>query len=263
MGRALQVITGRVTNPGATITALTPNTGDSFTIRSFDMSQQAFLENLWTMQATAGVVRVRSPRLHDNAQGIRLRGLASNVRPLLGEETNQRLYPQDTLTFEQSGGGAETDMASMLVYYPDLPGVDAQLATWEEIRSRIVNVVTAEQQVTTGGTAGDYGGSQAMNADFDLLKRNVKYAILGYVSDTRVCTVGIAGPDTGNVRVGGPGEVAPDITSDWFANLARLTGLPHIPIINAANIGATTFDVASTATAAAVNVSVVLAELTG
>lgn len=263
MGKALQVIGGRVTNPGATITALTPNTGDSFTVRSFDSAQKAFLENVWSMQASAGVVRIRSPRLHDQAQGIRVRGLVNNVRPLLPEVADQQLYPQDVLVFEQSGGAAEVDAAAMLVYYPDIGGLDANLATWEEIAPRIVNITTEEQNITTGATAGDWGGSQALNADFDTLKRNVRYALLGYIADTRVLAVGVTGVDTGNLRVGGPGETAPDITSGWFVDLSMRTGKPHIPILNAANIGSTTFDVASTATGAAVNVSLIFAELAG
>ncbi len=149
MGKALQVVTGRVTNPGAAITGLTADTGDSFAVRSFDMSSPAWLENVWAMAATAGVVRIRSPRLHDAAQGIRLRTLAANARPLLPEACDQRLYPQDVLIFEMSGGAAEVDMASMLLYYPDLPGVDAQLASWDEIAARIVNITTEEQTRTS------------------------------------------------------------------------------------------------------------------
>ncbi len=91
----------------------------------------------------------------------------------------------------------------------------------------------------------------------------MKYALLGYVCDARVCSVGITGPDTGNLRVGGPGELAPDVTSEWFVDLSVRTGKPHIPVLNAANIAGTTFDVASTATAAAVNVSLIFAELQG
>lgn len=262
MGKALEIVTGRATNPAA-LAVLTADTGDSFTVRSAPMESIVYLEDVWAMSATAGIVRIRSPRLHDASQAIRIRTLAANARPLLGWAVQQRLYPQDNLTFEIQGGGAEVDMASFMVYYPDLPGVDARLATWEEISPRIVNVTGMEQNVTTGATAGDYGGSQALNADFDTFKRNVLYAILGYVCDTRVCSIGIKGPDTGNLRVGGPGEPAPDITRDWFVNLSRESGRPHIPIINAANIAGTSFDVASTATGAAVNCTLIMAELSG
>jgi hypothetical protein len=262
MGRALQVISGRATNPAA-LAVVTADTGDSFTVRSFPFESAAEIVQLWALAATAGVVRVRSPRLHDQAQGIRLRTLAANSRPLFPDAVNQRLYPQDNLTVEIQGGGAETDSLSLLVYYPDLPGVDARLATWAEIAPRVVNVLGLEQAVTTGATLGDYSGSQAVNADFDTIKRNVNYALLGYITDTMITSVGVTGPDTGNLRVGGPGATAPEITANWFVYLAEQTGYPCIPILNGANIGATTFDVVHNTNAVAVNVSLILAELTG
>lgn len=263
MGRALQVISGRVTNPGATITALTVNTGDSFTVRSFPFESGAHLVQAWGRNATGGVARVRSPRLHDQAQGIRLAVPAANARPLLPEEARQRLYPQDVLTVESSGGGAETDLLSLLLYYQDLPGIDARLATWEELVDRVVNLMGAEQNLSTGATLGDYGGSQALTADFDTWKRNVDYALLGYVLDTACGTVGVTGPDTGNLRVAGPGEQAPDVTADWFVALSRRLGLACIPVINAANIGATTVDLTHTAAATAIDVNLIFAELSG
>lgn len=261
MGVALNVIGGRVTNPGATITALTVNTGDSFTVRSFPFENPAYLEQVWAQNATAGVVRIRSPRLHDQAQAIRLRSIASSPQPLLPYETQQPLFPQDVLTVEQSGGGAETDCLAFLVYYGDLPGVDARLARWEEIAQRIRNIIGLEQNLTTGATAGDWGGSQALNADFDILKRNIDYAVLGYLTDTAIATIGVTGPETGNLRVGGPGATRSDITADWFAENSRRLGLPMIPIFNAANSGAITVDAQATQVSTAINVTLILAEL--
>jgi len=261
MGKALVVVTGRTTNPGATITALTANTGDSFTVRSFPFGSQAYIDNVWGQEATAGVVRIRSPRLHDANQAIRERVIVTNPRPLMPYELRQPLYPQDVLTFELSGGGAETDMASMLHFYEDLPGIDAQLYTWDAIKPNIVNVAGMEVQATTSATAGQYGGTVALNATFDNWKRNVAYAILGYVSDTTVCTVGITGPDTGQLRVGGPGTTEAIVTSDWFVENAKATNAPYIPVINAANIAATLLDLAGTTTSTTVNVTLVVAEL--
>lgn len=261
MGRGFEVLTGRATNPAA-LTALTPDTGDSFVVRSSRADAKIYLEDVWASCATAGIVRVRSPRLHDAAQAIRVRVPAANQRPLLGWAVNQVLYPQDALIAEVQGGGAEVDMASFLVYYDSVDGVDANLATWDEIAPRIANIAGMEQNITTGGTSGDYGGSQVMTADLDTFKRNVKYALLGYVTDVAVCTVGFRGIDTGNLRVGGPGPVAPEITRDWFVQLSRESGRPHIPVFNAANIGNVTFDVAAIVTATAVNVTAIMAELT-
>lgn len=261
MGALLQVVSGRVTNPGAALTALTADTGDSFQVFAFDSPGQAFLLDAWALSATAGIFRVRSPRLHDNVQGLRNRILASTPQPLLPDVANQPLYSQDVLILEQSGGGAETDMATILNYYTDVPGSNARLFRWEDIVARIRNVIVNEVALTTGATLGDYGGQAAINASFDLLKANTDYAILGYQSDVSVCTVGIRGPDTSNFRVGGPGTNLRIETRDWFVDISRQNGLPLIPVVNAANKGATLVDVVHSAAGATVNVGLVLAEL--
>lgn len=264
MGRALEVVSGRVTNPGATITPLTANTGDSFTIRSSPPESAVFLAAAWAQEGTVGVFRIRSPRIHDSTQGIRLRvPVASHARNLLTYGALQRLFPQDTLTVELSGGATETDVGALLIYYTDLPGSDARLATWQEVAPRIRHVMGAEQNLTTGATAGDYGGAQALNADFDLWKRNVDYAILGYLTDVAVGIVGIKGADTANMRVAGPGTTEALVTANWFVDLSQETGLPCIPIINGANVGTTTIDLVHTAASAAVNVTLICAELGG
>ena len=263
MGKALVVVTGRVTNPGATITALTANTGDSFTVRSFPFGSKAYVDNVWAQEATAGVVRIRSPRLHDANQAIRERVIVTNPRNLLAIQVQQPLYPQDVLTFELSGGGAETDMATMLHYYEDLPGIDARLITQQEFDNRAVNLAGIEVQATTSATAGQYGGTVALNATFDNWKRNVDYALYGYLLDTTVCTVGVPGPDTGQLRVGGPGTTEALLTSDWFYRNAQFQQIPYIPVINAANIAATLLDLAGTTTSTTVNVTLNMAELSG
>lgn len=263
MGMAAEILTGKVTNAGATLTALTMATGDSLAVRSFPGDTDAWLLNAWAQEATAGTLTVTSPRMHDNVQGIRSNNLITNPQPLLPKMAQQRLYAQDTLVTKLSGGGAEVDAASLLVWYRNVPGVDAQLATWDEIKPRIVNVLTVETQHTTGGTAGDYGGSLALNANFDLLKANRPYAILGYLPTAACLSVGYKGPDTGNVRIGGPGSTSRIETRQWFVDIATLTGLPFIPVINAANKGATFVDLVSTATGASVTVDTVLAELAG
>ena len=263
MGKALVVVTGRVTNPSTTITALTANTGDTFTVRSFPFGSNAYVENVWAQEATAGVVRIRSPRLHDANQAIRERVIITNPRPLLADQQRQILYPQDVLTFELSGGAAETDMATMLHYYEDLPGIDARLITYAEYQSRQVNLAGMEVQATTSATAGQYGGTVALNATFDNWKRNVDYALVGYLLDTTVCTVGITGPDTGQLRVGGPGTTEAIITRDWFVTNAQLENTAWIPVVNAANIAATLLDLAGTTTSTTVNVTLNVAELSG
>lgn len=257
----MEVLGGRVTNPGATLTAWTVNTGNSLTVRSFDFASGAFLLNAWGQWGTDGRLRIRSPRMHDNVQGIRLVGDTGDVRALLPPYMRQRLYPQDTLIVEQSGSAAAVDVGALVVYYQDLPGVSARLATWDEIAPRIANYLTVEQNLTTGATAGDWGGEQAITADFDVLKANVDYAILGCEVDAAATTVGIRGPATGNLRVGIPAALDQVETRDFFVRLSMATGLPAIPVFNAADRAGTLVDISAVATAAARNVGLILAEL--
>lgn len=261
MGRALQVLTGRVTNPGATITAVTMNTGDSNTVRNCAQNVPIRLLSAWAMGATAGLVRVRSPLLHDAVQGIRLRFNANNPDPLMPEYIGQLLQPQDVLTLEMSGGGAETDQFSLLVEYDDLPGAAAQLATWPTIADQIEYIAGVECNLTSGATASQYGGAQALNANFDLLKRNRWYAILGYLTDTAFGTLGLTGADLGNLRVGGPGSIRNELTAGWFVDLAVRENYPRIPVINSANVAGVTVDLATPATATAINVTFICALL--
>lgn len=259
----LNVITGRVTNPGTTLTALTMDTGDSATVKSFSFSDSAVIIDMWGQTATPGVFRIRSPRLHDVAQGMRIRTGAAVSRSLLPRTLNQPLKPQDVLTIEGSGGGAETDVFGALILYNtnDLP--TTRLISATEADARAVNVFGAEVTVTTSATAGQYGGSTALNATFDVWKRNVDYAIFGIISDTAGCTVGITGPDTGQTRIGMPMAVESLVTHDYFQMLSQISGLPLVPVINAANIATTFIDCATTGTGATANFTVILAELSG
>lgn len=261
MGYALEVVTGRVVNPGATLTALTANTGSSFTIRDFPETSLAMLEGIWAQQATAGAVRIRSPRMHDDVQGIRFQSAAASVRNFLNDWENQALFPNDPLRFEQSGGGAETDSAAFLVYYPDLPGINARLHMWPEVRARIVNLLTVEVAVAGPATAGDWSAGTAINATFDLLKADTDYAVLGYVTPTEVLAVAVNGSDTGNLRAGGPGPAEAIETRDWFVSMAEAKGTPHIPVFNSNNRGSTLVHVARNTAGGTVTLSLSLAQL--
>ncbi len=263
MPQALNVVSGRVTNPGATLTALTVNAGDSFTVKSFPFGSSAYIMQAWASEATIGVFRIRSPRLHDASQAIRLRVGTTTPNPLLPFAAEQQVQPQDALTVELSGGGAETDMAAFLVYYADLPGIAARLITHAEYLQRVVNIFGSEVAMTTGGTAGQYGGAVALNASFDTFKRNVDYAWLGCITDVSVGVVGITGPDTGQTRIGMPGIADPYKTRDFWVETDDANPFATIPVINAANISATIIDLAAIQTATAVNVTVILAELSG
>lgn len=260
MGVAMEIISGRATNP-ASYTAVTMATGDSASVRNFNPGASAYLCQAWALGATKGSVRVRSPRLHDNVQGIKANFAAATPVPLLCEYNTEALYAQDSLTIEIIDAGTETDMASLLMYYTDLPGTNARLYRWEEIDPRIQHVMGTEVDITTGGTAGDYGGAVAINNTFDQFKANTDYAILGYVTDTAMLSVGVRSADFGNLRVGGPGTNNKIDTRNWFVDLARTSRLATIPVFNAANKAGTLVDVVHNATGTAVVVTFLCAQL--
>lgn len=263
MPPALQGITGRVTNPSTTFTALTADTGDSFTVKNFS-SGRAFLLNAWTKEGTVGDLRVRSPLLHEFTQGIRMRTpLVNKCRPLLPFKYDQPLQAQDSLTVEMTGGGAETDVGTLLIYYEDLLGGGASFLSPEEADARSLHLVDLEIAITSGGTAGQYGGTAAINASFNILKANTAYAILGFTTDTELANIGLFGPDTSNLRISMPGSTDSYLTANWFYALSQLEGFPLIPVINSANAGNTSVDVVDTATGTSINVTLILAQLSG
>lgn len=261
MGAAMEVLTGFAVNPGAAFTAVTMATGDSLAVRSFDAHDGATIQNFWAAGATAGVARIRSPRLHDNVRGVAAGYIAAGAQPLMPDQMDQPIYPVDTLIAELTGGGAETDVMSMLIYYNNLPGSGANLRRWAQVKPNIKNIVTVETDHTAGGTAGQYGGSLAINANFDLLKQNTWYAILGYVCPANLCTIGWRSPDFANYRIGAPGSTDRLVTRDWFVRNDINGDVPFIPCFNSLNKGSTFVDIVNTAAGGTFNIQTILAEL--
>lgn len=262
MGLAYEIVSGRATNPGAAFTALTPSTGASFGIRSADMSSEVILDSMWAKGGTAGQFRIRSPRLHDNVQGIKFNYLANNARDWLYGFQGQPLEPQDVLIAEITGGAAETDTGYFGVYYRNLPGVDARLTDWPSIAARIKNILTVQVAVAGAATLGDWSAGTALNATQDLLKANVDYAVLGYTCDVSVGAIAIQGPDTGNLKTGGPGPTEALETVNYFIEQSNSSGRPYIPVVNAANKFGTLVFQQDNLAGATNNVFLQLAELT-
>lgn len=237
MSSALEILTGYVTAPSTTITALTMASGNSLTIRNAALDTKIHLLSAWADNQGAGVLRIKSPRMHDNVQGMRLHVVASEPEPLFPLGLKQNLIPQDTLDVGLSGSATSGDVetACLLVYYENLPGVAARLIGIEELMSRMKNIVTVENTLSLG-TAGGYSGEEAINAEYDLLKANTDYALIGYLVSAECACVRYRGVDFGNLGIGGPGNADDkDVTREWFMRLSRETALPLIPVFNSAN----------------------------
>lgn len=262
MSGMFEIITGRATNPAA-LAAVTVNTGDTLAVRSFGEAVTAKLVALWSQQATAGFVRIRSARMHDNVHGIRLASGAAQLLNLLPTELEQRLYATDTLTVEIQGGGAEVDALAYGVYYDGMSQGAARLATWDQIKPLIKNVSGHLVDVAGPTTSGDWSAGTSLTNSVDQFHADTFYAILGYELDTASLAVAIKGPDTGNYRAGGPGSLHAEETRGYFIDMSKAHGMPYIPVIQAQNKGATQVHVAKVGAGGTINVTLILAELSG
>lgn len=261
MGKVIRAIAGYVTNPSTVETPWTNAVGDSNIVQNFDSTSRAWILNAWALAATTGIMQIHSPRMHDDVRGIRFKTLASNSIPSWQAGQVQRIYPQDTLIIQQTGGASEVDSGCMLQYFENLPGSDSQLVMPDGIKSRITNLVTVETTHTIGSTAGTWSGSVALNSGSQLLKANTDYALVGFAVDTMVTSVGFRGPDTANQRMAGPGTTDRIATREWYQDLSRFTGLPCSVVINASNQGSTFVDLQSNATSGTVIIQHMFAEL--
>ena len=263
MGKALELVTGFVTFPNAAFVGLGMAAGNTLTIRNAPLDSDVKLLQTWADVQFVGQFRIRSPRLHDNVHGIHLDTFPLSVVPLLPWGFPQKLIPQDTLIAELAAADAAGDIetACLLIYYANLAGIDARLASVEDVARRTVNIVTVENTIALGA-AGGYSGEEALNAEEDLLKANTDYALLGYLVDVECACVRWRGADTGNLGVGGPGNPAlRAITKDWFVRLSRELSLPLIPVFNSANRAGILIDGAQDENGADTTVTSIFAEI--
>ena len=260
MGLAIDTVVGHVVNAGATVTAVTVASGDSLTVRSFGPGAYARLERVIRAGASSGIVQVRSPMFHDNVRGIRFTSAEDPTVLLLPPEVGQPLTSQDTLIAEMTGGTAETDLAALVVYYSNVLGTSARLHSWGDISGNVKSIKPLEVDCTASATIGTWVDTVATETE-NLLHANTDYAVLGYVTDVNCAVVGIKGQETGNLRICGPGTTVTDDTSDYFVKWSNRENTPHIPVINAANIGSVYASVVDSNASTAVKVQLILAEL--
>jgi hypothetical protein len=269
---ALETITAEFTAATVAGSTATPNAGDSFTIRNSPLGCQ--LIQTWAVHQTgaAGAPRdtIRSPRMHDSTNAIRLMNIstaqAANwgvARPQLPYGVSEPLVSQDQLTFLLQGTAVAGDIEhrSVLLYYPSLPGADQNLIDYITYQKKVKHILTNELAAVAAGTTGGYSGSQAINVTFGLLKANTNYAVLGISCSLLQCTVTIKGADTSGLRIGIPGSIDPVINSGWFLDHAKAYGLPMIPVINSANAPNTFIELVNDENAASPQVTLILAEL--
>jgi hypothetical protein len=260
MPNALQTIAGFFTAAGAGTSVVNAAPGDIITVPNFTMPAKAYIEKVAVSGATVDFIRIRSPRMHDANQGLRVRVAAVLRRDLLPFSLQEVVYPADTPIVEIDATGAATNGILFSYAFDDLTGAMPRLATWEGIQSRIMHTMGCEVTVTSGAI-GAWGASAALNSSFDNFEAGADYALLGYTCDTACLGVGVTGKDTGNLRIGGPGSTDPLETRNYFVAWDRSVPNARIPIIAANNRGSTFLQNVDVAAATVAHVTLFLAQL--
>lgn len=260
MPNAVQTIAGFFTAVGAGTSAATPAPGDLFTVPSFALTSKAYLEKAAVSGATVDFIRIRSPRLHDANQGIRIRIGATLRRELLPFGLQDQVYPTDTPVIELDATGAGSNGLVFSYAFDDLPGVAPLMDTWENIKPRIVHMMGCEVSVTSGAI-GAWGASSAINSSFDNFEAGANYAWLGYTVRTPCLGIAMTGKDTGNLKIGGPGSDDPLETHEYFVRWDRSQVQARIPIIQANNRGSTVLQNVDVAAGTVSLVTLYLAQL--
>jgi len=272
MGLALETIIGYNGNltGSTTFDALTAGSNATFTVRSFVDGSRAWLEDIWgSDDDSIFQLSIKSPRLHDQVKGILLAGTnlsTSNEQvftpqPLLPGYNIQQLYSTDVLSVTANGTAADVFNAAFNVRYENLGGINARLYTWDQISPLIVNTVGILTAPVPSATAGQWGAAYVLNSGDNRLKANTDYAVLGYTTTRTVTACAIAGTDTGNIFVGGPGGYSAEITGDFFVNNSIKYRRPGIPVINSNNAGSTTVQIADILTSGTPNVTWIMGQL--
>jgi len=258
---AFEVVSTFKKEPGAAFVEYAANPGQTLAVRTTPEGTDCHLCQIWGDGKEGGEIRVRSPRMHDNVQGIRVRLPKENNELLLPYDVKEKLYNQDVLTVEGTGEGAFSYTAYILNYYSQLPGSEGAFKTWAEVQPRIKQYMSVPVQLKTGVTAGNWGVAKALNSVVDQFKRPYEYAILGYLTDNPFGALGIHGTDIGELRCGGPGTVKPDLTQEWFIRLSEETGSAAIPTFQAANVPTIQLEAVQSAAEATKNLTVLCAQL--
>lgn len=261
MGKALIVDAGVATvAAGPVLTAVTAGAGSTFTVRNSSFTNNIYLLDTWRESAHKGELQITSPKIVPVSNGIRFQTPTGLADFLLPGPPFQSLTPQDNLTISDNGTAADVDLIAIQSYYEDLPGIEMNLKMPGDIAGQTDFVFAWPVAVTTSGTAGAQG-STVITATIDSSSANLWYALLGYVVDVAVGCVGLSGVDTSQSFIGGPGDIDPRFTRQYFADLSNRTGLPCVPLFNASNKANTNIVTADRQASQSLNVTMVLAQL--
>ena len=270
MPPALQTVTfSKVSITGGAWESVSPVSGDSATFFNVPQGSVAFLAEAWAVDNLhAAEVSITASRFHDQTYGIRSSVTSGAATAPINRSVclspigvDQPIFPSDVLTVQVNGTASDDVIITLLIYYADLPGIHARLASPEYVKAHTKNLVGINTNLTPGD--GVPGTAVALNAADNRLHANTDYALLGYTSNLAFGSLTVQGVDTGNLKVGGPVLGLPEHDAMMYFDYAvAYHNQPLIPVINSNNAGSTNLVGVGTDVGACV-VDVLLAELDG
>lgn len=243
------------------LTAATPATGDSLTVRNFADSAWAKLEAISLQAGTAGrTIQVKSPAFHDNVTGLTYKTSESPAGFLMPQEVGQPLTRGDTMSALIDAAATSDSVATLHAYYSQGAGSDGRYYSWGDISSLIKSIKPVQVAITTSATIGAWSDTVITTTD-NQLHADTDYAVLGYASDVALVAIGVKGQDTGNLRCCGPGAILGNNTTQYFVDMSNFHGTPHIPVLSSNNKSSIYLSAAANTASVAATPTLILAEL--
>ena len=273
MGRALVCNSAGKLNTGGgtfadTLAAVSPD--------SLSVAAGARVLDMWGIDSASvaeiAVTLSRQQSVNDQTRGVRFNipalipggaGTVGSHNMLPGLATIP-LYKSDTFAFTVTSTANDEVCVTWNTLYDDLPGVNAVLASWDQVQALRYTTIGLACNAVASGTAGStYGTARALNADDTRLIANTWYAILGITVQTIVCSVTFTGPDWGGQRLGLPAGALTTDSATYFVDQSVKWGKPLIPCFNSANKGSIFLQVADGEASTSPKIDVFLYELNG
>lgn len=263
MGICLDTVLLDVHNAATTavgLTAATPATGDSLAIRSFSRTGYGRLLGMRLQGSGTRQARLLSPNFHDNVTGFTFQSAESPAEFLFPAEIAQELASADTLVAQMDAAASSDTVADLLVAYRDASNLSADLRSWADIKSAIIDYKSMEVDLTTSATIGQWTDT-AVNTTETQLKADYSYAVLGFETNVALLNMGLKGPATSNLRICAPGATSTlDLTSYWIY-MSERHGFPMIPVFKANDRASTYISAAANTASVAAKVYAILARL--
>ena len=257
------MIAGSLAATAAVPTQVVMFGNDSRVVRSFSSGKKAYLLAINAVgHTTTGPISIKSPKFHDNVNGIYFPTINGTDLPL-PMEFLQPLYSQDNLDilFVDTLGAGDWDNVALEIYYEEQLGNMGNYIMPDALKGKVANIVTVEMSHAVVGALG-YQAGHNITLVTDLLKANTNYALLGYQTRGDQFCAGFMGPCTGNMRI-----MLPSIGMDqneeanYFIRQSQRSGLPCIPVMNSADRYATFVDYLESVGGTADGVDLIFAEL--